>query len=122
MYNSQVTADRIKRRAKEQGVSMTQLNEICELSKNTIAQAGRSQEGMKAKNLYTIADYLDCSVDYLLGRTDEPTPERLILIEEEPEPKSTDIKEEFLKVFDTLDFADKLEIMNSAMNKMKKST
>ena len=26
----------------------------------------------KADNLAKIADYLDCSVDYLLGRTDKP--------------------------------------------------
>lgn len=27
---------------------------------------------MQANNLAKIADYLDCSVDYLLGRTDSP--------------------------------------------------
>lgn len=25
-----------------------------------------------AENLITLADYLDCSIDYLLGRTDNP--------------------------------------------------
>ena len=72
MYNSQLVTERIKQVTKEKNVSMSQLNEICGLSKNAISSAGKSQEGMKAKNLYMIAEYLDVSVDYLLGRTDEP--------------------------------------------------
>lgn len=28
---------------------------------------------MKARNLFAIAEVLNCSVDYLLGRTDNPT-------------------------------------------------
>ena len=72
MYNSQTVTERIKKVVKEKKVSMTQLNEICELSENTISQSAKSTYGMKAKNLYMIADYLGVSVDYLLGRTDEP--------------------------------------------------
>lgn len=71
MYNSQLVTERIKQVTKEKNVSMSQLNEICGLSKNAISSAGKSQEGMKAKNLYMIAEYLDVSVDYLLGRTEE---------------------------------------------------
>lgn len=63
---------RIKELSKKRAVSISQLNEICELSKNTIAQSGRGTDGMKAKNLFMIAETLDCSVDYLLGRTDSP--------------------------------------------------
>lgn len=72
MYNSSETSTRIKKLAKEKGVPMSELQEMCGLNKNAVAQAGRSQEGMKAKNLYAIAELLECSVDYLLGRTDNP--------------------------------------------------
>lgn len=72
MYNSLETSTRIKKLAKEKGVPMSELQEMCGLNKNAVAQAGRSQEGMKAKNLYAIAELLECSVDYLLGRTDSP--------------------------------------------------
>ena len=72
MYNSSETSARIKKLAKEKGIQMIELQEKCGLSKNTIMQSGKSQEGMKAKNLYAIAEMLECSVDYLLGRTDNP--------------------------------------------------
>ena len=72
MYNSLETSTRIKKLAKEKGVPMSELQEMCGLNKNAVAQAGKSQEGMKAKNLYAIAEMLECSVDYLLGRTDSP--------------------------------------------------
>lgn len=70
MYNSQITADRIKELSKERGIQMIVLQEKCQLSPNTIKQSGKSEFGLKAKNLYNIANELDCSVDYLLGRTD----------------------------------------------------
>lgn len=72
MYNSQIVADRIKSIAKSKGITMEYLNATCNLSKNAISTAGKSSEGMKAKNLYMIADCLQVSVDYLLGRTDSP--------------------------------------------------
>jgi len=38
---------------------------------NLISQLAKGQN-ITAINLAKIADYLDCSVDYLLGRTDVP--------------------------------------------------
>ena len=72
MYNSQETIFRIKQRAKEQGIAILDLQTKCDLGRNAIAQAAKSQDGMKARNLFAIAEVLDCSVDYLLGRTDNP--------------------------------------------------
>lgn len=73
MYNSQETALRIKNIAKSKKISIAELQENCGLGKNAINQLSDSQEGMKSKNIYMIADYLNVSVDYLLGRTEEPT-------------------------------------------------
>ena len=72
MYNSQETIFRIKQRAKEQGIAILDLQTKCDLGRNAISQAAKSQDGMKARNLFAIAEVLDCSVDYLLGRTDRP--------------------------------------------------
>ncbi|MDE5558341.1 MAG: helix-turn-helix domain-containing protein [Ruminococcus sp.] len=72
MYNSQITSERIKQLAKDKNISLLLLSEQCGLSKDTIKTAGKSENGMKAKNLCMIADYLDVSVDYLLGRTNDP--------------------------------------------------
>ena len=73
MYNSQETIFRIKQRAKEQGIAILDLQAKCDLGRHAISQAAKSQDGMKARNLFAIAEVLNCSVDYLLGRTDNPT-------------------------------------------------
>lgn len=70
MYNSQETALRIKNIAKSKNISIAELQTKCGLGKNAINQLSDSQEGMKSKNLYAIADYLNVSADYLLGRTE----------------------------------------------------
>ena len=44
----------------------------CELGDNAIRQISDTK-GMASFSLAKIADYLNCSVDYLLGRTDDPT-------------------------------------------------
>ncbi|MFR3653073.1 XRE family transcriptional regulator [Dysosmobacter welbionis] len=43
----------------------------CELGVNAIRQIN-DKKGMASYSLARIADALDCSVDYLLGRTDNP--------------------------------------------------
>lgn len=43
----------------------------CNLGVNAIRQINDTK-GMSSFSLAKIADYLDCSVDYLLGRTDIP--------------------------------------------------
>ena len=47
----------------------TVLKEV-NLGRNTMANFKTSMP--KADNLAKIADYLDCSIDYLMGRTDDP--------------------------------------------------
>lgn len=71
MYNSQEIATRIKSTAKSKNVSLKTMLSDCNLGINTISQMSKGND-MLSKNLARIADYLDCSVDYLLGRTDNP--------------------------------------------------
>ena len=71
MYINQEMANRIKSRAKTQKVALkTMLTEL-DLGINLISHLAKGQN-ITAVNLARIADYLDCSVDYLLGRTDNP--------------------------------------------------
>ncbi len=70
MYNSNNIAERIKNLAKQKGVSLAALLLDASLGRNTMANFKTSMP--KADNLARIADCLDCSVDYLLGRTDVP--------------------------------------------------
>ena len=73
MQNSQQTAEKIKKIAKERGISVSKLLIECSLNKNALytMQSGGYYPRMEA--MLKIADYLNCSVDYLLGRTDDPT-------------------------------------------------
>ena len=71
MYISDNVADRIKILAKNKKVSIKKVLDEAGLSFNTMANMKNSMP--KADNLAKIADCLDCSVDYLLGRTDIPT-------------------------------------------------
>lgn len=70
MYNSNNIAERIKELARQKGISITALLLDANLGRNTMANFKTSMP--KADNLARIADCLDCSVDYLLGRTDIP--------------------------------------------------
>lgn len=72
MYSSQIVYERIDKMLACKNKSMSELNKVCGMSKNTVSQSAASQDGMKARRLFTIANFLDCSVDYLLGRTDNP--------------------------------------------------
>ena len=67
MYNSNNVAEAIKKIAKEKNVSVKQLLYGVGLGYNTMSNMKTSMP--KADNLAKIADYLDCSVDFLLGRT-----------------------------------------------------
>lgn len=71
MYNSNNVADRIKTLAKNKKKIVKDILTEAGLSKNSLANFKTSMP--KADNLAKIADSLNCSVDYLLGRTDNPT-------------------------------------------------
>ena len=71
MYNQQCIADRIKARSKQQGKSLKEVLDSCELGINTVSKIS-NVTGILTLNFAKIADCLDCSVDYLLGRTDKP--------------------------------------------------
>ncbi len=71
MYNTQEIASRIKLQAKLQKISTGSLLSNCDLGVNTISEFAKGKQ-ISCISLAKIADYLDCSVDYLLGRTDNP--------------------------------------------------
>lgn len=71
MYNSHNIAIIIKTTAKEKNIVIKQMLSECELGSNTMS-AMYHGKSIASDSLARIADYLDCSVDYLLGRTDNP--------------------------------------------------
>ena len=71
MYNSHEIAERIKDMAKTRKKSMKNMLYDCGLGINTVSKIAKGTDVLSL-NLAKIADYLDVSVDYLLGRTDKP--------------------------------------------------
>lgn len=70
-YNSPNIAEIIKSRSKSKGIIIKDMLNDLELGANTMSHM-RHGRTIASDSLARIADYLDCSVDYLLGRTDNP--------------------------------------------------
>jgi len=70
MYITQEIAIRIKQRAKIKEITIKDLLSHCEMNINAISEFSKGKL-LSCISLARIADYLDCSVDYLLGRTDK---------------------------------------------------
>ena len=71
MYNAQIAADRIKKSLIDLKKTGKQMATDCGLGINVMSNIRRG-DVKSVETFYKIADYLDCSLDYLLGRTDNP--------------------------------------------------
>ena len=71
MDNTQV-ANRIKELCKLKGYSVSKMLEVCNIRKSLIYDLEKRNASPSIEVIGQIADYLNCSVDYLLGRTDNP--------------------------------------------------
>ena len=137
MYNQQELALKVKQTAKERKISLKTLLEKCDLNINYISDLSKGNQAL-VSNIYKIADYLDVSVDYLLGRTDNPMISSgscyvgdnkngivqanngsAVVNTNLTEQKSADIIGQFLQAFDKLKIEDKVEVMYFAIQKAK---
>ena len=71
MQNIQISTN-IKTLCKSKGVTISMLLLNCNLTKSFIYDLEKRATSPSCDKMSRIADYLDCSVDYLLGRTDNP--------------------------------------------------
>lgn len=71
LYNSLNIAEKIKARSRSQDIAIKDMLVELGLGSNTMSHM-RHGRAIASDSLARIADYLDCSVDYLLGRTDNP--------------------------------------------------
>ena len=72
MYISTNIAQRIKQLAKKRNIPLKVMLEDCGLGKNTLSAMLSEGVFPNSVKIAKIADYLDCSIDYLMGRTDNP--------------------------------------------------
>jgi len=61
----------IKQSCKEKNITIKSLLESCEINRNFMYDL-KNNKIPSSDKLEAIANHLDCSVDYLLGRTDNP--------------------------------------------------
>lgn len=71
-YESTFVAERIKSLLKFKKISASKMLNDCGMNKNALYTMQSSGYLPRLEAVAQIADYLDCSVDYLLGRTDNP--------------------------------------------------
>lgn len=71
MYTSDEVVTNIRRLARAKNIKLGTMLSDCHLGKNTLVSFN-DRQGISCFSLAKIADYLDCSVDYLMGRTDNP--------------------------------------------------
>lgn len=83
MYSPVDVAKKINALLKEKGLSQKEMLEKCGLSKNAISSMLSRGSMLRADNIAKIADYIDCSVDYLLDRSQNPSNEGCLSTEEQ---------------------------------------
>lgn len=67
-----VNLNNLFKRIEEKGLNANKLSEATGISTGNISDWKSGRSLPTASKLDVLADYLDCSVDYLLGRTDNP--------------------------------------------------
>lgn len=72
MYNTQEIVTLLEAIASVKKISINKLLQGSGLDKNVIYRMKAQNQMPSVDKIVKIADYLDCSVDYLLGRTDIP--------------------------------------------------
>lgn len=128
MYTAQITKDRIKTLCKNQKINMEDMLSECSLGVNAVRQINDTK-GMASFSLAKIADVLGVSVDYLLGRTDEPENNINVTgntqnnihgsnsINISEQKKLDEMSAELLKKFSKLSFDEKIDVFNYIKNK-----
>lgn len=111
-YISSEIAQRIKLAAKEKGLTIANVLDKVNLGRNTMANLKTSMP--KADNLAKIADYLDCSVDYLLGRTSNSSS---ITMQKKSSPSElTESEQKMIDIFKCLSPMQQGEIIGRAQH------
>lgn len=82
LYDSITLAENIKIQAKARNVQLKDMFAELGMSKGTLSNL-RTGRMMAADSLARIADYLDCSMDYLMGRTGDPAAQQVDLTADE---------------------------------------
>ena len=65
---------RLRELREEKGISQKELGKLFNVAQNTISNWENGTREPDTKTLVKLAELFECSVDYLVGRTDDPRP------------------------------------------------
>lgn len=127
MYNSTNIAERIKALAKFKNIQLKTMLDDIDINKNALSNMYNGSMP-KVDNLAKIADYLNCSIDYLLGRTDTLEINDLTFSENNKVldmsnsiniNKNDSDEQELLKIYRCLDRKRKIKVNNFIYDEME---
>ena len=72
MFSNEIFANRIKFLRKQKNIKQSELGEKIGLTYTAIRDIERGRRTTTIEKLVALADYFEVSIDYLMGRTDNP--------------------------------------------------
>lgn len=72
MFSNEIFGERIRELRKQKNIKQSELGKIVGLSANAISDIERAYRVTTMEKLYILSEFFDVSIDYLLGRTDNP--------------------------------------------------
>lgn len=132
--NLKETTEKIKEMCGKHNISVDKMLKDSQAGTSTVDNMKKGSAPSIDK-IIAIANYFDCSVDYLLGRTENPNvnnggtniSQKYIggdanaSITNETKKSADSISEKFMEIFNNLPFEKQLAVMNFAVEKSQKS-
>lgn len=109
MKNTQIIAENIKIQAPKQNVTIKKLLEDCSLGPNTVYKIASGND-VTTQTIYKIADYLNCSVDYLLGRENNANNSTGVEVDHEQQYDETTMQA--AEMFSNMNIINKTKVLN----------
>ena len=72
MFSKEIFAKRVKALRLQKNIKQSELGDIVGLTCTAISDIERGRRTTTLEKLEALADYFEVSVDYLMGRTDNP--------------------------------------------------
>lgn len=72
MFSNKIFAERIRLLRNQKNIKQSELGEMVGLTYTAISDIERGRRTTTIEKLVALADYFEVSIDYLVGRTDNP--------------------------------------------------
>ena len=72
MFSKKNFSERLIELRKARGVSQLALAQALNIGKSAVSMMEKGERAASIEVLYSLADYFDVSLDYLVGRSDDP--------------------------------------------------